>query len=144
MSPQKTLQCAAIPFRLVDGRPQVMLVTSRETRRWIIPKGWAKKKLEMHAMAAREAYEEAGVIGTVDPFPVGQYSYQKRLDDGQLVDCDVTVFLLHVERELPDWPERGERERLWMSPHQAANLVSEAEVGALLRELAAPAAQAAS
>lgn len=144
MSTPKTSQCAAIPFRLVDGRPQVMLVTSRETRRWIIPKGWAKKKLEMHAMAAREAYEEAGVIGAVDSCPIGHYSYQKRMDDGQLVDCDVAVFLLNVERELPDWPERGERERLWMSPLQAANLVSEAEVGALLRGLAAPVVQAAS
>jgi 8-oxo-dGTP pyrophosphatase MutT (NUDIX family) len=109
-------QLAALPYRQVEGRLEVLLVTSRETRRWIIPKGWAEKGTKPHDMAAREAFEEAGVRGKVRKCPHGSYRYEKRLTAKRSVECEVTVFLLEVEQELADWPEKGERERRWLSP----------------------------
>ncbi|WP_342665670.1 NUDIX hydrolase [Niveispirillum irakense] len=131
----KTIQCAALPYRLIDGQPQVMLVTSRETRRWIIPKGWAKKKFEPCDMAAREAFEEAGVRGSIDPTPIGEYRYMKRMADGDSIACEVTVFLLRVEEELTEWPERRQRERQWMAPLEAARLVSDTDLVPILERL---------
>ena len=127
-------QYAALPYRLVNGRPEVLLVTSRETRRWIIPKGWAKKGVKPHEMAAIEAYEEAGVRGDVGKRPIGSYRYEKRMPDGKTVPCDVTVFPLEIHEELESWPEKGQRERRWLSSSQAALLISEGGlVGLLLR-----------
>jgi 8-oxo-dGTP pyrophosphatase MutT (NUDIX family) len=129
-------QLAALPVAVRDGRTQVLLVTSRETRRWVIPKGWPKKKVGDPAQAAREAYEEAGIEGRVDPQPVGSYRYEKRLTSGRTVLCRVEVYLLAVERELDHWPERDQRERRWMSPAEAAGLVAEAGLAELLLSLA--------
>ena len=84
-----------------------MLVTSRETGRWIIPKGWPKKRKTPYASAAREALEEAGVVGKVGKDPIGSYSYKKRLKNGAVVACDVQVFPLKVKRQQTSWPERG-------------------------------------
>jgi 8-oxo-dGTP pyrophosphatase MutT (NUDIX family) len=135
MAQTKTSQCAALPYRLVNGKPEVMLVTSRETKRWIIPKGWAKKSLGACAMAEREAFEEAGIKGRVDCHPVGQYRYNKRMADGSFVECDVSVFLLQVTKVLDDWPEKGQRDRAWMTPAEAARLISEDELVPLLLRL---------
>lgn len=131
-------QYAALPFVVRGGRPEVMLITSRETGRWIIPKGWPAKKLAPSDLAAREAYEEAGLVGRTNDRPCGSYRYEKRLKSGKCATCDVDVFLMEVERELPDWPEKGERERRWMSPAQAAMLVTEAGLIELLLTLAKP------
>jgi 8-oxo-dGTP pyrophosphatase MutT (NUDIX family) len=78
----------------------VMLVTSRETRRWVFPKGWAEADLKPHELAAKEAFEEAGLVGAVEPEPVGSYSYEKRLRGGRSVLCQVSVFLMRVERQM--------------------------------------------
>ncbi len=115
-----------------SSRPEVMLITSRETRQWIIPKGWPKRGVAPRRVAAREAFEEAGVRGKVAKHPVGTYRYEKRLASALLVPCEVTVFLLHVKRQLDDWPEKNERERCWLSPDEAAARVTEGELGALL------------
>ncbi|WP_029009234.1 NUDIX hydrolase [Azospirillum halopraeferens] len=127
-------QYAALPFAIDDGL-RVMLITSRETRRWIIPKGWAEKGVRPHEMAAREAFEEAGLRGTVAETPIGTYEYVKRLSLKRSVPCVVDVFPLHVEEELDDWPEKQERERRWMRPSQAALLVSEQGLIELLQRL---------
>lgn len=132
------IQYAALPYRLQNRRPEVLLVTSRETRRWIIPKGWAEKAVKPHAMAAREAYEEAGVRGTVDHRPFGSYRYIKRLTTTKSVLCSVTVYLLEVEEELDDWPEKSERERRWLSPSQAALTVGESGLVEMLLRLGIP------
>jgi 8-oxo-dGTP pyrophosphatase MutT (NUDIX family) len=95
-------QYAALPFRLLDGLPEVLLVTSRETRRWIIPKGWPQKGLSAHDVALREAREEAGVVGRVAKRAIGYYHYDKRLAANDYVTCKVRVFLLEVEWELDD------------------------------------------
>ncbi|WP_207480383.1 NUDIX hydrolase [Arenibaculum pallidiluteum] len=136
--PKLRTQYAAVPYRLEGNRVQVMLVTSRETRRWVIPKGWPESGLEPHELAAREAYEEAGLVGRPSPTPFGYFEYDKRLDSGREVPCRVEAYLLEVERELDDWPERGQRERRWMSPGQAAMLVEEGGLVSMLLRLAQP------
>jgi 8-oxo-dGTP pyrophosphatase MutT (NUDIX family) len=97
----RRVQYGALPYRLAVGsRPQFMLVTSRETRRWIIPKGWPKKGKSPHHSAAREAFEEAGVVGAVARRSVGSFTYEKRLKNGGAVVCEVRVFPLQVRRHL--------------------------------------------
>ena len=131
-------QCAALPLAVRDGETMVMLVTSRDTRRWVLPKGWAEPELASHEAAAKEAFEEAGLVGEVEPEPVGRYSYEKRLRGGRSVPCEVRVFPLWVERQLEDWPERGQREARWFTLGQAALAVDEGDLVTLLLRLAAP------
>jgi 8-oxo-dGTP pyrophosphatase MutT (NUDIX family) len=133
-------QYAALPYRLEGDETEVMLVTSRETHRWILPKGWPEKKLTGPQVAAKEAMEEAGLIGEPADRPVGSYSYHKRLNNGRDVPCGVDVFPLRVERLLDDWPERQQRERRWFTLPQAAMAVEEGELVTLLLRLAAPVA----
>ncbi|WP_159351304.1 NUDIX hydrolase [Roseomonas harenae] len=129
-------QFAALPLAIREGEVKVMLVTSRETRRWVLPKGWAEPDLAPHELAAKEAYEEAGLIGEVDPRPVGFYRYYKRLRDGRSRPCKVGVFRLWVTRQLEDWPEREQRETRWFTPAQAAMEVDEGGLVTLLLHLA--------
>jgi 8-oxo-dGTP pyrophosphatase MutT (NUDIX family) len=133
------LQYAALPLSWdADGQRLVMLVTSRETRRWVIPKGWAEKDLAPHEVAAKEAREEAGLEGEIGREPVAAYRYLKRLRGKKTVTCEVTVFPLAVARQLDDWPEKGQRQTRWLAPAEAALLVDEGGLVALLLELAAP------
>ncbi len=113
------------------GRLKVMLVTSRETRRLILPKGWPIDGLKPHRVAEREAREEAGVVGKVSRRPLGSYVYWKRMRDA-FVLCGVDVFPLEVRDELADWTERGERQRDWYPVGEAAGLVDEPGLAALL------------
>jgi 8-oxo-dGTP pyrophosphatase MutT (NUDIX family) len=103
-----------------------MLVTSRETRRWIIPKGWPHKGRTPHRSAAREAYEEAGVVGRVRRDPLGSFSYEKRLPAGGTVVCKVHVFALEVRQQ----------SRKWLSPAQAAKAVKEPMLAKIIRRFA--------
>ncbi len=89
-------------------------------------------------MAAREAYEEAGVRGSVDHRPFGNYRYMKRLTANKSVLCAVTVFLLEVDEVLDDWPEKDQRERRWLTPAQAAMAVSESALVEMLLRLGIP------
>ena len=116
----------------------VMLVTSRGTRRWVLPKGWVEPDLAPHEMAAREAFEEAGLIGAIEPEPVGHYSYDKRLRGGRLVSCQVSVFPMWVKRQLKKWPEKKQRKTRWLTLGQAAMVVDEVDLMALLLRLAVP------
>ncbi|WP_439817019.1 NUDIX hydrolase [Zavarzinia sp. CC-PAN008] len=136
MKKGRRVQLAALPFRLVDGQLQILLITSRETRRWVIPKGWPERRVPPHVQAAREAHEEAGLIGRIATEPVGQYRYLKRLDDGSLRPCQVDVFLFDVTEELDDWPERHEREKRWMTPQEAAQAVVEGSLSELILAIA--------
>jgi 8-oxo-dGTP pyrophosphatase MutT (NUDIX family) len=128
------VQVAALPIRWnPDGSYSVLLVTSRETRRWIIPKGWPQPQQEDHAAAAQEALEEAGVLGEACAESVGSYVYQKRRRRGAMA-VRVTVYLLAVTEELADWPERQQRERAWFTPAEAADKVDEPDLRDLLRQ----------
>jgi len=113
-----------------------MLITSRETGRWIIPKGWPNAKLRPWQIAEQEAYEEAGLVGKViSKEPVGSYHYQKRLASGAIVACEVKVFLLAVERQLEAWPEKDQRETRWFDPGVASSLVPESDLAHLICEV---------
>ena len=126
-------QIAALPYQRRDGALRVLLVTSRGTRRWVIPKGWPMAGCEPHRAAEREAWEEAGALGQVGRRRLGAYRYAKRLRDGSAVPCAVAVFPLAVARLEERWPERDERERRWFAPEEAASLVEEPDLAALLR-----------
>src|SRR6266568_6730724 len=133
----KRVQYAALPYRLSAGfRPEFMLIPSRETRRWVIPKGWPKKGKSPQHSAAREAFEEAGVVGAVAKRPVGSFSYEKRLKNGAVVVCAVRVFALEVSRQSKQWPEKEERVVKWLSAGQAAQRVNEPNLGEIIRRMA--------
>jgi 8-oxo-dGTP pyrophosphatase MutT (NUDIX family) len=126
-------QYGALPFaHSSDGDVQVMLVTTRGRKRWVIPKGWPIRGLKPHESAAREAFEEAGLVGQVLPEAIGTFDYVKRLRIGLKVRCRVEVFPLWVERQRRSWPERGERETKWYSLRKAADMVSEPTLRRLL------------
>ena len=128
-------QIAAMPVRrLASGAPEVMLVTSRTTQRWIVPKGWPIKGLTPAEAAAREAFEEAGLIGRILPEPAGRYTYWKRMSD-HFILCDVTLYLLEVDRQLDTWPEQAQRRSQWFSLDDAADLVDEPELATALRNV---------
>ncbi len=132
----KRVQYGALPYRVNSGsRAEFMLVTSRETRRWIIPKGWPKKGKSPHHSAAREAFEEAGVVGAVGRRSVGSFSYEKRLKNGGFVECEVRVFPLEVKRQDKQWPEKQERKIKWLSAAEAAEKVKEPMLSEIIRRL---------
>jgi 8-oxo-dGTP pyrophosphatase MutT (NUDIX family) len=118
----------------------VLLITSRETRRWIVPKGWPMKGLRDCDAAAREALEEAGVLGRVRKQPLGSYSYWKR-QTGHFELCEVSVYLLEVESQLETWREKGQRELRWFTPEEAADRVDEPGLSTLIRSLQVEASQ---
>jgi 8-oxo-dGTP pyrophosphatase MutT (NUDIX family) len=133
----RRLQYGALPYRKSKGhRAEFMLVTSRETRRWVIPKGWPKKGKSPHRSAAREAFEEAGVLGAVGRQPIGSFSYKKRLQNGASVECKVRVFPLEVKRQTKQWPEKHERQVKWLSASKAAAKVKDAVLSKIIRRVA--------
>ena len=119
-------QYAALPYTVRDGELLVMLVTSRETSRWVVPKGWPEKNMKGPQVAAQEAFEEAGLIGEIARKPYASFLYSKRVSETKRKRCRVEVFLFAVHQELDDWPEKHERKREWMTPAQAAMSVAEA------------------
>ncbi len=132
----KLYQVAAIPVRRTSsGAVEVLLVTSRETRRWVVPKGWPWRKVDDHKAAAGEAWEEAGVRGRAGRKSIGTFTYPK-LRNGVAQLLEVRTYLLVVAEELSTWPEVEQRSRQWFSPERAAQLVAEPELSLMLREIA--------
>lgn len=127
------LQVAALPWRVGIGGLEVLLVTSRDTGRWVLPKGWVEKKEEQWQAAAREAIEEAGVRGDVSRSAVGRYFYEKVQKIGRAKPCEVVVYPLAVAKIARDWKEKGQRDREWFSPEVAADLVDEIDLGNVIR-----------
>ena len=133
----RRVQYAALTYRLSGkSSAEVMLVTSRETQRWIIPKGWPQKGKAPHNSAAREAFEEAGVVGAVGKRAVGSFLYQKRLKNGDVRLCEVHVFPMRVKRQSKQWPEKEQREVKWVSAKEAAETVKEPMLSEIIRRLA--------
>ena len=127
------LQVGALCLQPDTGR--VLLVTSRGTGRWIIPKGWPMDGRSAGGAALREAWEEAGVQGEVDERPLGRYSYDKKLTRGLSVPVEVQVHLVRVAGLDKNFPERKQRQRRWYSPAEAAELVDEPGLARLIRRL---------
>jgi 8-oxo-dGTP pyrophosphatase MutT (NUDIX family) len=119
------LQYAALPWRKAHGHVEVLLVTTRTSRRWIVPKGWPISGCKPAECAAREALEEAGVVGEVAAKSLGWFSYDKRLKSGDVLPCKVEVFPLEVVRQRRSWPEKDSRETLWCSIDDALARVPE-------------------
>lgn len=130
-------QIAALPYRTdggaIDAPVRVLLVTSRETKRWVIPKGNPTPGMVSHTAAAQEAEEEAGVVGLICPIPLGSYRYRKKRGNGASLMVDVDVYPLSVNRELDAWKEQSERERRWFSLPEAADAVDETDLRDLIR-----------
>ncbi len=126
-------QVGALCYRFAKGKPQVLLITTRESGRWIIPKGWLMKGLFPHEAAAQEAWEEAGVTGTCDCASVGQFSYLKERTVKGSILCQVDVFPVHVYKISSEFPEQAERKRKWLSFKNAALRVSEPELVEILQ-----------
>jgi 8-oxo-dGTP pyrophosphatase MutT (NUDIX family) len=124
------LQYAALPWRMTD-RLEIMLVSSRETRRWIIPKGWPMAGRSGAAAAAIEAIEEAGLLGAISPEPIGHFDYAKRFTRSMEI-CRVKVFSLRVLRQRATWPEMHQRDTQWFPAEEAMALVSDPELGDLI------------
>lgn len=112
-----------------------MLISSRDTGRWVIPKGWPISGLTPPQTAAREAFEEAGLGGRIGKKPLGQFDYDKKLDDGSIQRCQVTVFGLESMIQHPEWPEQGQRNQAWFSLGKAANAVQEPGLAKIIRQL---------
>jgi len=113
---------------------EVLLITSLNSKRWILPKGWPEPELGPAENAAREAFEEAGVMGTISDQPVGSYHYLKERKDGGGIPCRVEVFALEVTKQLDDWPEKGSRELAWLPLDQAAARVAEPSLRQMLKD----------
>ena len=133
----RPMQVAALCVRQRGDRREVLLVTSRGTKRWILPKGWPHKGVEEPGSALAEAWEEAGVKrADVSGAPIGRYRSVKRSDTGLERPCDVIVFRVDVRQMADDFPEQGERKRLWVSPAEAAEKVDEPGLKDILRDFA--------
>ena len=127
-------QIAALPYRTVGARGvSVLLVTSRETKRWVVPKGNLANGGSPHVAAALEAEEEAGVLGVVCPIPLGSYRYRKRRKTGASLMFDVEVYPLAVSEELDTWKEAAERTRRWVTLQEAAGMVEEEDLSRLIQ-----------
>lgn len=125
-------QFGALCWRRRREEVQVLLISSRRRKRWIVPKGWPADKMTPAKAAESEAWEEAGVEGKVSPECLGIYSYNKELTEDVALPCIVAVFPLKVKKLYDEYPERTERRRKWFSLKKAAKLVSEPELKGLI------------
>jgi 8-oxo-dGTP pyrophosphatase MutT (NUDIX family) len=128
------VQYGALPYRFShDAALEILLVTTRQSRQWIIPKGWPIKGLRPAKSAAREAFEEAGVRGRVGAKSIGLFSYKKMLDgNGVGINCEVAVFPLLVKRQSETWPEIEQRVVQWVAPDRALTLIKDPGLKALV------------
>ena len=127
-------QVAALCWRMGKHGLEVLLVTSLNSKRWILPKGWPEPELSPAENAAREAFEEAGVTGKIGIQPVGHYHYLKERREGGGIPVSVDVFALAVTKQVDDWPEQGQRSIVWVPLEQAAAKVSEPGLRAVLKD----------
>ena len=126
-------QFGAICYRIREGRVEILLITSRRRRRWIIPKGWPMNGETPAGTAATEAYEEAGAAGKLSHSVLGFYAYLKD-KKGTRMPCLVAVFPLKVKQLLNDYPEKGQRKRKWFPQKQAAQLLDDPELARMVRD----------
>jgi 8-oxo-dGTP pyrophosphatase MutT (NUDIX family) len=130
-------QIAALPYRKHGDGIEVLLITSRETRRWVIPKGWPMRNKADFNAAQQEAFEEAGIEGKMSKKSMGSYIYNKRKKSGRTQLIQVTVYAMEVSRLLDKWPEQGQRNRRWFAVNEAVELVQEDGLKAIVEAVLA-------
>jgi 8-oxo-dGTP pyrophosphatase MutT (NUDIX family) len=130
---QLRTQFAALCFRQRDAKTEVLLITSRKSGKWILPKGWPMETRAPAQVAAQEAWEEAGVRGTPIDQCLGLYSYRKNTAYGVTLPCIALIYPVQVDRLEKHWPEIGQRRRKWFSPQKAARKVRSAELARSLQ-----------
>ena len=123
-------QSAVIPYRKKSGKLEVLLITSMKKKKWIIPKGYVEFNMSAFESAKKEAYEEAGIIGTNETVELGNYKKQKSAGMTK-----IKVFTMEVTEELEEYPEKKMRERKWFDPKEAAEKISMPEVGEMILSL---------
>lgn len=126
------LQVAALPYRVTEAGLEILLITTRRTRRWIVPKGWPIEGLAPSASAAREALEEAGISGEIQRDAIGHFHYFKVLRNDIGVPCKVDVFPLKVTRQRKTWAEKDMRELRWFTLAEARAAVQEPQLRKLI------------
>jgi 8-oxo-dGTP pyrophosphatase MutT (NUDIX family) len=131
------IQYAALPFRIEARQVWILLITSRGTQRWVIPKGWPMAGLKPQEAAATEAAEEAGIIGEVEDKPAGSYRYDKRLKGEATTAVQVIVFPFRVQAQAEDWKEHSQRRFEWFRYQRAAALVAEPALRHIIRDFGA-------
>ncbi|MFW8594581.1 NUDIX hydrolase [Cribrihabitans neustonicus] len=130
------LQVAALCYREGAQGKEVLMITSLGTGRWIIPKGWPITGKDGPGSALQEAWEEAGVAkAEISSEPIGEYFYLKRRGNGTEEPVTTLIFAAEVQQLADDYPEAKSRRREWMTPEQAAELVHEPQLQAVLRQL---------
>lgn len=138
----RRLQTGAVPWREASaGTIEILLVTSRDSPRWLPPKGWPMRGKSLAAAAAQEAWEEAGVEGKIADEAIGEVEHLKQHASLGPIEVTIQLYPLQVERELDDWPERKERARRWFTPDEAATIVESAPLADLIRHFAASRSQ---
>ena len=132
----KRVQVAALCYKMTDDGMKVLLITSRGTGRWIVPKGWPIEGKNGPESALQEAWEEAGVSrADIEEEPMGYYDYAKGLDNGLSIPIEAQVYMTRVRELKSAYPEVDQRERRWFTPAEAADLVDEPDLKAILRSL---------
>ena len=126
-------QFGALCYRITDGKTQVLLITSRRSKRWILPKGWPENGMTPGESAENEAMEEAGVTGKINERPLGVYCYEKTLKNGENYPCIVTIYAMEVKKTWADYQEKSERRRKWFSQKGAAKRVLEPDLALLIK-----------
>jgi 8-oxo-dGTP pyrophosphatase MutT (NUDIX family) len=121
---------AVIPYRLKDGKLEILLVTSIKKKNWIVPKGYIEFNLTPFESAKKEAYEEAGVVGSNETVEVGQFLNEKK--NGKEL---IKVYTMEVDEELDDYPEKNLRKRKWFSYEEALDKVQNVQIKNFLRKL---------
>ncbi len=126
-------QLGALPFTHVEGTVKFMLITSRTSKNWIIPKGWPKEEITDHDLTALEAYEEAGLGGQIEPKPIGHFNdIRKFANHDEVQHRRIIVYPLLVKYHHIDWPEKGQRKLAWLDTRQAVSLVTNSELASII------------
>jgi ADP-ribose pyrophosphatase YjhB (NUDIX family) len=130
------IQYAALPWRRTERGLEILLITTLNTKSWIVPKGWPIANRTPRECAAHEALEEAGVVGELAQEPLGSFDYNKRRKSGEIVVCKVHVFAMEVVQQLHSWAEQAAREVRWCSLDEALALVTEPSLRRLIAKFA--------
>ena len=130
-------QIGALCYKITDKDVKFLLITSRRSKRWIIPKGWKVEKMSNRKSVALEAWEEAGVQGWVSKRSIGTYYYRKRAGKNDFLTCAVKVFGLEVKARKKKFPEQGQRKLKWFEATKAIEIVTEPELKNLIKKFSA-------